>query len=156
MDAMLMNAFGQAGAYAAVAFAAIGSGLGVGAACTAAVGAWKKCYAGNRTAPLQLAIFAGAPLTQTIYGMILMFLINGKLKDAAMVGYWPLFLMIGVGGGIAMGISAWKQGVAGAGACDAFAETGKGFTNYLMALGIVETVAIFSMAFAIILIGLIK
>ena len=54
-------------------------------------------------------------------------------------------------GGIAMGLSAWFQGKAGAGACDAFAETGKGFTNYLMALGIIETVAIFVMAFAIVL-----
>ena len=156
MDPVTQQALTQAGAFAAIGFAAVGSALGAGVAGCAAVGAWKKCYAQDRPAPFQLAVFAGAPLSQTIYGMILMFLISAKLKDAAMVGYWPLFLMIGVGGGIAMGISAWKQGVAGAGACDAFAETGKGFTNYLMALGIVETVAIFSMAFAIILIGLIK
>ena len=38
-------------------------------------------------------------------------------------------------------------------ACDAFAENGKGFTNQLMVLGIVETVAIFVMAFAIVLLG---
>ena len=156
MDATLMTSLSMAGAYAAVAFAAMGSGLGAGAAGTAAVGAWKKCYAANRPAPIQLAVFAGAPLTQTIYGMILMFLINGKVRNPALAAQWPLFMLIGIAGGIAMGISAWKQGVAGAGACDAFSETGKGFTNYLMALGIIETVAIFTMAFAIILLGAVK
>ena len=63
------------------------------------------------------------------------------------------FLLVGVIGGIAMGISAVWQGIAGAAACDAFAENGKGFTNQLMVLGIVETVAIFVMAFAIVLLG---
>ena len=40
------------------------------------------------------------------------------------------------------------QGQAGAGAADANAETGKGFTNFLAALGIIETVAIFVLIFA--------
>jgi len=49
--------------------------------------------------------------------------------------------------GIAMGMSAWMQGKAGASAADAMAETGKGFGNYLMVLGIIETVALFVMVF---------
>ena len=53
-----------------------------------------------------------------------------------------------------MGVSAWMQGKAAAGSCDAFAETEKGFTNYLMALGIIETVAIFIMAFAIVIMAM--
>jgi hypothetical protein len=48
-----------------------------------------------------------------------------------------------------MGISAWYQGKAAAGGCDAFAETGKGFANYLMILGVVETVAIFALVFSL-------
>ena len=56
-------------------------------------------------------------------------------------------------GGVAMGISSLWQGLAGGAACDAFGENGKGFTNQLMALGIVETVAIFVMAFAIVLLS---
>ncbi len=153
MDLTVMKALSQAGAFSAIALAAVGSGLGCGAAGAAAVGAWKKCYAQNKAAPFQLAIFAGAPLTQTIYGMIVMFLINNKLATEGVEVSWPLFLIMGVVGGIGMGVSAWMQGRAGAGACDAFADTGKGFTNYLMALGIIETVAIFVMAFAIVLLA---
>jgi len=46
-----------------------------------------------------------------------------------------------------MGISAWYQGKAGASASDAFAETGKGFGNYILVLGLIETVALFVMVF---------
>ncbi len=154
MDEMVMKALVQAGAFSAISLAALGSALGCGAGGAAAVGAWKKCYAQNKPAPFQLAVFAGAPLSQTIYGMILMFLIGAKAST--MSAYWPLMLFIGIFGGIAMGASAWMQGKAAAGACSAQAETGKGFTNYLMALGIIETVAIFVMAFAIVLLATLK
>ena len=66
-----------ASATAAIGFSAIGSAYGAGAAACSAVGAWKKCYMQNKPAPFQLLIFAGAPLSQTIYGMILMFIIMG-------------------------------------------------------------------------------
>ena len=151
MEAVTMEALTQAGAFCAIGLAAVGSGLGCGAAGAAAVGAWKKCYAQERPAPFQLAVFAGAPLSQTIYGVILMFLISAKSTAAA--DNWPAFLIMGLIAGLGMGVSAWMQGRAGAGACDAFAETGKGFTNYLMALGIIETVAIFVMAFGIVLLA---
>ena len=39
------------------------------------------------------------------------------------------------------------QGKAGASAADALAETGKGFGNYIMVLGVIETVALFVMVF---------
>ena len=64
-----------AAAFASIGFAAIGSAYGCGSAACSAVGAWKKCYAQNKPAPFQLLIFAGAPLSQTIYGMIIMFII---------------------------------------------------------------------------------
>ena len=148
----LYKALVLSGAFAAIAFAAIGSGLGCGAGGAAAIGAWKKCYAQNKRAPFQLVVFAGAPLSQTIYGMILMFIISGKTSFSS----YPLFLLMGIVGGIAMGVSAWMQGVAAAGACNAYAETGKGFTNYLMILGVIETVAIFVMAFAIVMLADVK
>lgn len=151
MEATTIAALGHAAAYSTIAFAAMGSGLGCGAAGTAAVGAWKRCYAQNKPAPFQLVVFAGAPLSQTIYGMILMFILNGKI--ATEPAMWPMFISIGIIGGIALGISSWWQGIAGAAACDAFADTGKGFVNYLMSLGIIETVSIFVMAFAIVLIA---
>lgn len=133
--------FGLFGIGAAIALAAFGSALGAGAAGMAAIGAWKKCYAQNRPAPFTLITFVGAPLTQTIYGYILM---NTLLASTS-----PDWLILGAGifGGAAMGASAFMQGKAGAAASDALGETGKGFGNYIMVLGLVETVALFVMVF---------
>jgi V/A-type H+-transporting ATPase subunit K len=147
MSEEVMRALCLAGGYAAVCFAAVGSGLGAGVAGMAAIGAWKKCYAQNKQAPFLLLAFAGAPLSQTIYGMIMLIFILGKLKTHT--SHWPLFLIMGVFGGVAIGVSAWYQGKAAASACDAFSETGKGFANNLMILGIIETVAIFTLVFSL-------
>jgi len=144
MVTMLGPALGRLGAAAALALAAAGSALGTGAAGAAAVGAWKKCYAQSKAAPFLLVAFVGAPLSQTIYGMILMNNIVGASETAAM---YPALIGAGIFGGLAMGLSAWMQGRAGAGASDALAETGQGFGNYLMALGVIETVALFVMVF---------
>jgi V/A-type H+-transporting ATPase subunit K len=135
------------GAVACMTLSALGSSLGAGAGGSGAVGAWKKCLVQKKPAPFQLLVFAGAPLSQTIYGMILMFLIYGKAETAGANGL--LYLWAGLFGGLAMGVSAWMQGKAAAVACDSFAETGKGFTNDLMILGIIETCALFIMAFLI-------
>jgi V/A-type H+/Na+-transporting ATPase subunit K len=145
-------ALGKLGAVIAICLSAVGSALGTGAAGAAAVGAWKKCYAQNKIAPFLLVTFVGAPLSQTIYGMILMFAMIGKAEAA---GGYPYQALIGMGlfAGLAIAGSAWMQGRAGAGACDALADTGKGFTNYLAALGVIETVAIFVMVFIIIALG---
>ena len=139
-----------AGAIACLGLSGAGSALGTGFAATAAVGAWKKCYAAGKPAPFLLLSFDGAPITQTLYGMILMFTMFGKLgvENAGV----PC-LVLGIFAGLAIGASAFFQGRAGAAACDAQAETNQGFTNYLAALGIVETVAIFTMVFTLIAIG---
>lgn len=134
---------GFIGVAGALAFAAIGSALGMGAAGMAAIGGWKKCFAQNKPAPFALVIFAGAPLTQTIYGFILM----NRLAIAAETMEPGLLLGAGVLGGIAMGFSAWYQGKAGASGADAMAETGKGFVNYILVVGLIETVALFVMVF---------
>ncbi len=149
MDASLIASLGNVGAAAALSFAAMGSGLGTGAAGMAAVGAWKKCFAQNRAAPFLLVAFVGAPLSQTIYGMVLMLKIAGAASEAAKAGSMNFAGLIAAGilGGVAMGISAWMQGRAGAAASDALAETGRGFGNYLIVLGVIETVAIFVLVF---------
>ncbi len=132
---------GLIGVAGALALAACGSAIGIGSAGMAAVGAWKKCFAGNKPAPFTLIIFVGAPLTQTIYGFILMNRLITSTKDPG------LLLGAGLLGGLAMGFSAWFQGKAGASGADAFAETGKGFVNYILVIGLVETVALFVMVF---------
>ena len=92
----------------------------------------------------------GLPLSQTLYGMILMFIMNGKANVA---GAGVPLLVLGIFAGLGIGLSALFQGRAAAGACDAQAETGQGFANYVIALGIVETVAIFMMVFTLIALG---
>ncbi len=72
MDPEMMLSLGHAGAAAVIGLAAIGSALGTGSAGLAAVGAWKRCYALEKPVPFILVTFVGAPLSQTIYGMILM------------------------------------------------------------------------------------
>ena len=156
MDVETMAGLGKLGGAMSLAFGAMGSCFGVGAAGPAAVGSWKRCFAQTKAAPFVLVTFVGAPLSQTIYGMILMNQMAAKCtlqagQDpaafAAAVAGWPTMLGMGMFGGLAIGMSAWGQGIIGAGAADALAETGKGFGNYLMALGIIETVALFVMVF---------
>ena len=132
---------------AVLTFAAVGSAWGTGVAGMAAIGAWKKSFMQNKAASFVMITFVGAPLTQTVYGMIVM----NKMAEYAVQGthLWS----IGILTGIAMGASAFWQGKAGAVACDALAETGKGFGNYIIVVGIVETVALFVMAFALGVIG---
>jgi V/A-type H+-transporting ATPase subunit K len=184
---MEMASLGKMAGAIFLGLAAAGSAFGAGAAAPAAIGAWKKCYAQNKSVPFMLLAFIGAPLSQTIYGMIIMnrivkictlstYLPATAIKTAqdaagpaaasnwlsfipadvmasatqamaAQVINWPTMLGVGIAGGAAMGLSAWLQGVAGAAASDALAETGQGAGNYLMALGIIETVAIFVLVF---------
>lgn len=193
MNMMEMADLGKLGGVAILAVAALGSALGAGAAAPAAIGAWKKAYAQKKTPPFMLLAFVGMPLSQTIYGMIVMNRIVAicelstylgrdviakarKAAEAAAmpdwqtyvpeevmshaqaalqtaVDSWHALLGAGIMGGLAMGASAWMQGRAGAAAADALAETGQGTANYLMALGIVETVAIFVLVFVTRVIG---
>ena len=150
MDPNLMLALAKVGAAAVLGLAAIGSALGTGTAGLAAVGAWKRCYALEKPVPFILVTFVGAPLSQTIYGMILMNTIVRTATERAAAGdvaSWPAALAVGLLGGAAMGASAWLQGRVGAAAADALGETGQGYGNYLLAVGIVETVALFVLVF---------
>ncbi len=125
-------------------FAAIGSSIGTGIAGMAAIGAWKRAFMKNKMAPFILIAFVGAPLSQTIYGMI----VKNAIRQATFSSDTYVYqIIIGLAAGLAMGVSAWYQGKAGASAADALAETGKGFGNYIMVLGVVETVALFVMVF---------
>ena len=128
--------------------AAIGSAIGIGIAGQAAIGAWKKCYLQNKAAPFILTVFAGAPLTQTIYG----FLLAQQMKGATSAD--PTFLFAsGIISGIAMALSAFVQGKAGAAGADALAETGKGFSQYITVVGLCETVALFALVFSMVALG---
>lgn len=145
MDPAIINSgLVKAGAIMALGLSAVGSAIGTGAAGSAAVGAWKKCYAQGKQAA-NLLPFVGAALTQTLYGMILMFAIKGKAADPEASGL--ALCLIGIFAGLGIGASAILQGRTAGAAANAYADTGKGFTNYFAALGVIETVAIFVMVF---------
>jgi V/A-type H+-transporting ATPase subunit K len=129
------------GAACVLGFSAIGSSVGAGIAGQAAIGSWKRSYMGNKPGSFLLVAFAGAPLTQTIYGFILMGRMLQSEKDPLLI------LAAGIISGIAMGMSAIAQGQCSAAGCDAYGETGKGFANYIIVVGLCETVALFVMAF---------
>ena len=118
--------------------AAIGSAIGIGIAGQASIGSWKKCYMNNKAAPFILTVFAGAPLTQTIYGFLLMQQMKSSTAD-------PSFLFgLGIASGLAMALSAVFQGKAGAAGADALAET---------VVGLCETVALFALVFSMVALG---
>ena len=137
---------GYFGAACVLGIAAIGSAIGIGIAGQAAIGAWKRCYMNNKPAPFILTVFAGAPLTQTIYGFLLMQTMIGKVAEGAMKD--GAALALGIFSGLAMAVSAISQGKAGAAGSDALGETGKGFSRYIMVVGLCETVALFAMVFS--------
>ena len=135
---------GMFGAACVLGLAATGSAIGIGIAGQAAVGAWKRCYVNNKPAPFILVAFAGAPLTQTIYGFLLMQSMINSTKDGMFL------LALGLFSGLAMAASAVHQGKAGAAGSDALGETGKGFVQYLTVVGLAESVALFAMVFSFI------
>jgi V/A-type H+/Na+-transporting ATPase subunit K len=136
--------FGMFGAACALGISAVGSAIGLAIAGQATIGAWKRCYMNNKPAPFTLVTFAGAPLTQTIYGFLLMNAMLASQKD-------PWYLLgVGLVCGSAISASAVAQGMAGASGSDALGETGKGFSQYITVVGLCETVALFVMVFGLI------
>ena len=76
----------------------------------------------------------------------MMIIIKGKIMDHP--EHMPIYVCIGLIGGLAQMTSAIFQGRAAAGGCVSFAETGQGFANSLMVLGVIETCAIFALIFS--------
>ncbi|MCL2250646.1 MAG: V-type ATP synthase subunit K [Treponema sp.] len=139
---------GLLGAGLVLGITAIGSAIGIGSCAQAAIGAWKKCFTTNKPAPMTLLVFAGFPLTQIFYAFILL----GTLKNAAETTPENGILYFGfaIAAGLAIGATAIVQGKAGAAACDALCETGKGFAQYISVISISEPVALFTMVFTMI------
>ena len=135
------------GMAAALGLSALGSAFGTGIAGQAAIGSWKKCYASGKQAPFIMVAFSGAPLTQTIYGFLLMNFIKSSATDPLQA------LGVGVFSGLAIGLSALFQGKCAAASADALGATGKGTANYFIVIGITETVALFTLVFSLLLLG---
>ena len=145
-----MEWLGQLGFALPLGLGAVGSSLGIGAAGRAAAGAWaKEAREGKRMNFLYIAL-TGMPLSQTIYGFVIMLAL---LKTRV---YSPEFMALNAGAilsiGLACGLgeflSAWMQGVIGAAGIRSMSESeGKPFTFIIIAMGIAETVGLFSAFF---------
>jgi len=141
-EVSLLAAIGIGGSFG---LSAIGAALAMAASGPAVIGSWKKCYVQNKPAPFILAVFAGTCLTNVIYGFIVMLALRGSNLDPTEI------FALGLGAGICIGSVAITQAMCSASAADAYAETGKGFGNFLMVIGIAETVSLFAMAFTMII-----
>lgn len=147
METNTLMQFKDLGAGLILGLSACGSAAGAGVAGMAAIGAWKKSFSQNKSASFVMVALVAAPLTQTIYGNIVM------TKVAELAGKGQYVWGIGALCGLAIGLSAYWQGKCAACACDALGETGKGFGNYLAVLGMTETVAVFVMVFSLMILG---
>ena len=134
----------EIGIGASFMFAALGSVFGIFVVGSATIGAWKKCYLENKPGPFIMVAYCGAPLTNSIYGFILM----GQLEASTKLSNYQLFIM-GTLAGFILAASAYTQARVAASASEAFAETGQGFGNNMMVIGMCETIALFTMVFTI-------
>ena len=142
MDVGLLGNLGIGGSFG---LSALGAAIAMGAAGPAVIGAWKKCYVKNKPAPFILVVFAGVCLSNVIYGFIIMNALVTSTIDP------NLLFALGIGSGLAIGGVAITQSMCAASAAEAYAETGKGFGNFLMVIGVAETVSLFAMVFTLLL-----
>jgi V/A-type H+-transporting ATPase subunit K len=150
MDSSTLVMIAQATAFLALGLATIGSGLGIGNAGMAAAGAWAREGRENRPLNFTYIILLGMPLSQTLYGFIVLNAMSTALLDIGTLDAGQIGLLAGVGVacGLAQLFSAWLQGKVGAAGIRALVENGgKGFAFIIIAMGVAETVGIFGMVF---------
>jgi V/A-type H+-transporting ATPase subunit K len=141
---------GQLGVILGFGMGATGSSLGIWTAGSAAAGAWARDAKAGKRLRFPYIIFIGAPLSQTFYAMIVMNQMSGYMESGAanVAAHAGLLFAIGLATGLGELLSAWGQGIIGAAAVRSMSESdGKGLAFLLIAIGIIETVGIFTMVF---------
>jgi len=140
---------GQMGDVLMLGLAALGSAVAIGIAGQAAAGAWAKEAKAGKNLSFTYIILVGMPISQTLYAMIVMNNMRSVIDNPAVcVANAGLLLGIGLTTGIGEMFSAWMQGRIGAAGIRALSDgEGKGFAFIIIAMGIVETVGIFTMVF---------
>lgn len=148
-----MEWLGQLGYALPLGLGAIGSALGIGIAGRAAAGAWAREAREGKTLNFQYIVLTGMPLSQTIYGFVLMIaLLKGYMpggeKAIEMAARSGAIFSIGLACGLGELFSAWMQGAIGAAGIRAMVEgEGKPFIFSIIAMGIAETVGLFAAFF---------
>ncbi len=144
-----MPFLGQMGAALALGLAALGSAIGIGRAGQSAAGAWAKEAKAGRTLSFTYIILLGMPISQTLYAMIVMNNMRAAINDpVTTLANAGLLFGIGLATGMGEMLSAWMQGLVGAAGIQGLVEgEGKGFAFLIIAMGVVETVGVFTMVF---------
>jgi len=143
----LVTALGYAGCASAIGISALGSAIGVGIAGATSHGVMAKIDEGHG----KFIGISAAPSSQTIYGLILMFVLLPKTALSG-VGVFG----IGFFCGIAICLSAIFQGKVAATAILASSKKQEIFGKCFAAAGIVESFAIFALVAGIVMAGSIK
>jgi V/A-type H+-transporting ATPase subunit K len=154
-----MEFWGQLALALPLLMGAIGSALGISAAGQAAAGAWAREGSQGKQPTFTYIIMVAAPLSQTIYGAMLMLI--GLRSPVYAAGAAAMnagaLLSIGLAGGIAELFSAWMQGKVGAGFIRALVENeGQGLAFMIIALGIIETVGLFAFVFLLMVLPVLR
>jgi V/A-type H+-transporting ATPase subunit K len=141
----LVIALGWAGVYGAMALGAMGSTIGCAVAGQAAIGAMLETESGHgRYLGISLM-----PSSQAIYGIVVMFTLNRPVTaetGAALFG-------IGILAGLALMVSAIRQGHCCASAINAAKVKPEIFGLSLAPAAVVEGFAVFAFVFALVLSG---
>lgn len=142
-----MNEFvivlGWLGLYGVMALAAVGSIIGCAVAGQAAIGAMLESRSGYG----RFIGISAMPSSQIIYGIVIMFSLNREVTAAAGPGLFG----IGIFGGLALMLSAIRQGECCASAINAAKEKPEIFGVSLAPAAIVEGFAVFAFVFALVL-----
>jgi V/A-type H+/Na+-transporting ATPase subunit K len=138
-------ALGYAGCAAVLGLPAIGSSIGCYVAGAASHGAMGKVDEGHG----KFIGMSAAPSSQTIYGIVLMFVLIGKVHAGAGLG----LLAIGMFCGLAIMVSAILQGRVAATGIQASAKKPEIFGKCFAAVGMVESFALFAMVGGLIIAG---
>ncbi|MDI3475656.1 MAG: V/A-type H+/Na+-transporting ATPase subunit [Thermococcaceae archaeon] len=147
------------GAALAAGIAGVASAFGVGVAGAAAAGVVAEDEKNFRSA----LILEGLPMTQSIYGLITLFLIllssgiiggGFKFADATTDNIIKSVILMGAGLTVGLtGLSAIPQGIIASAGIGAVAKNPKTFTQGVIFAAMAETMAIFGLVGALIMIA---
>ena len=145
MDNLIFN-LGQIGPIIALAFGSCGSAIGCYIAGLASHAAMARVEEGHG----KFIGMASMPSSQSIYGFILMLLMNNKIKAGTLSPIAAIF--VGIGAGLCFMSSAVYQGKVAAAGIQATLKQPAVYGKCFAAIGILESFALFAFVFALLII----
>ena len=138
--------FGMIGPALALGLSAIGSAIGCGLAGIASHGVMSRIDEGHG----KIVGLSAMPASQMIYGFVLMLLLSQSVKAGGVSAISAVG--IGLSSGSAIMVAAIFQGMACVSAIQATAKKPALFGKTFVAIGIIESFALFAFVFALLLI----